>query len=510
MKILFSTTELSFPYLIETCKLLKIRKIKSGIFYEKNNLSVLNQKLYETKKNYNIPLYFSSNQKNVKKKIDFKYLNYLENFILKDRSVYKILSYDRELGRCYIQDIVGYNSKYLIEKDQILIDLVQKAKNIEFILKKLKPEFFCWPTSVSNSSSMLFYSFCRYYKINFITAMTSRFKNYFYFADDLFYSNFRIKKKYLLYKNKKKFSSKTNKLFKEIKYSENLSSDSIYAKKNLNFLRKTNFFHLFNFVKFFFKHLLLSILLKFNFKYNFLVNTKEYVFLQPVLDNWKKYLSIIYLKNKFNYKKLNKKYIYYPLHLLPEYSTQLKGNNFMNQLYLIETLSKNIPIGYELFVKEHPSSIESHARSTTFYKTIEKFPNVKILDFSLPSKKIIKNASLVVVLDGTTAIEAILLGVPVLCMSTFIYNFIGLSIENHEISKLSEDIKNALLIKHKFNKLQRTKKIKRLLESLLEVSYDMTNPEVFYYTKKNYNVFDIKQNQQVASDYANALINRLN
>ena len=357
---------------------------------------------------------------------------------------------------------------------------------------------------------MLFYSFCRYYKIKFITATTSRFQNYFYFADDLFYNNSKIKKKYLLYKNKKKFSFKTNTLFKQIMNSQNLSSDSVYAKKNLKFLKKFSFFHLFDFAKFFFKHSLLTILLKFNFKYNFLANIKEYIFLQPVYDNWKKYLNIIYVKKKFNYKKLNKKYIYYPLHLLPEYSTQLKGNNFMNQLYLIETISKNIPIGYELFIKEHPSSLDSHARQRIFYETISRFPNVKIIDITLPSKKIIKNASLVVVLDGTTAIEAILSGVPVLCMSRFIYNFIGLSLENSEISKLNEDIKNALLIKHKFNKLQRAEKIKRLLESLLEVSYNMTDPEIFYYTKKNYNVFDIKQNQQVARDYANALINRLN
>ena len=35
----------------------------------------------------------------------------------------------------------------------------------------------------------------------------------------------------------------------------------------------------------------------------------------------------------------------------------------MNQEYLIETISKNIPYNFKLYVKEHPNMLNSHQKN---------------------------------------------------------------------------------------------------------------------------------------------------
>jgi hypothetical protein len=181
----------------------------------------------------------------------------------------------------------------------------------------------------------------------------------------------------------------------------------------------------------------------------------------------------------------------------------------MDQLYLIETLSKNIPAGYKLLVKEHPSMLESTPRLMSFYQTLMKFPNVELVDIRLSAKKIIKKAQLVIVIDGSSAIEAIIAETPVLTMVPFVYDFLELSIENSKVETLNQDIKKALLIKKKFKREEIKSKIKKLLKSILSTCYNMRNPDIFYYTQKNPKLIDAKKVKEVAEDYSIALMQKL-
>ena len=46
-----------------------------------------------------------------------------------------------------------------------------------------------------------------------------------------------------------------------------------------------------------------------------------------------------------------------PLHLIPESTTLVKAPYFINELTLIEAVSKSLPIGWFLYVKEHQSML---------------------------------------------------------------------------------------------------------------------------------------------------------
>ena len=47
------------------------------------------------------------------------------------------------------------------------------------------------------------------------------------------------------------------------------------------------------------------------------------------------------------------------------------------QAFVVETISKNIPSNYKLYVKEHPAMFASHARKIDFYKRITLLPNLE-------------------------------------------------------------------------------------------------------------------------------------
>ena len=64
------------------------------------------------------------------------------------------------------------------------------------------------------------------------------------------------------------------------------------------------------------------------------------------------------------------KYVYMPLHLIPESSTSVLSPFYLNELASIEQVSKSLPLGWYLYVKEHQSMLGE--RSINFYKKANK------------------------------------------------------------------------------------------------------------------------------------------
>ena len=48
------------------------------------------------------------------------------------------------------------------------------------------------------------------------------------------------------------------------------------------------------------------------------------------------------------------KKVYFPLHVQPEYTTDVRAPFYTNQFAIVENIAKSIPIGYRVVVKEHP------------------------------------------------------------------------------------------------------------------------------------------------------------
>jgi hypothetical protein len=106
----------------------------------------------------------------------------------------------------------------------------------------------------------------------------------------------------------------------------------------------------------------------------------------------------------------NETYVYMPLHLIPESSTFVKAPFFIDELNIIQQVSKSLPIGWKLYVKEHQSMVGE--RSLKFYREIKKIPNVRLVSFNYyrDPKPWIEKAKGVITITGTSAYEAALLG----------------------------------------------------------------------------------------------------
>ncbi len=126
--------------------------------------------------------------------------------------------------------------------------------------------------------------------------------------------------------------------------------------------------------------------------------------------------------NLFEKPVAGEKYIFYPLQVQPERSTLILAPFYCDQLAVIENISKSLPAGYRLYVKDHP--IFLGRRPLSEYRRLRSIYNVRLLDTQLPSFDIVKNASLIVSISNTIGMEAILLEKPLVVLGdTFYKNY---------------------------------------------------------------------------------------
>lgn len=116
------------------------------------------------------------------------------------------------------------------------------------------------------------------------------------------------------------------------------------------------------------------------------------------------------------------KYVFFPLHTEPEVSLLVYGRPFINQIEIVRMLAISLPVDTFLVIKEHPWMVGK--RPLTSYKKMLNIPRVKFADPSLEARALIKGAEAVSVITGSVALEAALLGKPVITFGDCPYNLL--------------------------------------------------------------------------------------
>lgn len=148
-------------------------------------------------------------------------------------------------------------------------------------------------------------------------------------------------------------------------------------------------------------------------------------------------------KNKyFDVPELSEKYVYMPLHLIPESTTFVKAPFYVDELSIIEAVSKSLPIDWKLYVKEHQAMLGE--RSKSFYKHVKELHNVKLisLNYYKDPKPLIVNSMGVVTITGTSAFEAALLNKPSVIFGDTPFNVINSVCRIDSFEKLPELLKS--------------------------------------------------------------------
>src|SRR3989344_1258266 len=112
---------------------------------------------------------------------------------------------------------------------------------------------------------------------------------------------------------------------------------------------------------------------------------------------------------------LNKKFVYFPLHVQPECTTCPEGGVFVNQILTLETVSAAIPSDWVIYVKEHPIQwirfgIDySDDRYRGYYAKMASIPKVRLAPINTNSYELIRRSEAVVTVAGSAAWESVLL-----------------------------------------------------------------------------------------------------
>ncbi|MSR78477.1 MAG: hypothetical protein EXS63_09710 [Candidatus Omnitrophica bacterium] len=114
-------------------------------------------------------------------------------------------------------------------------------------------------------------------------------------------------------------------------------------------------------------------------------------------------------------------YVYFPLQAQPERTTLVLAPYYLDQITLIENIAKSLPIGYKLYVKEHPIAVGR--RPLSDYQRIRKIFNVRLIRTEFPNNELIKNSSCVVTISNTVGLEAIFFEKPLVVLGEVFYNF---------------------------------------------------------------------------------------
>ena len=491
MKIFLDFTNLGYKiYHYFTINLKK--KIPDCEFYFENSAPFVNKFLFEQK---DIKYNFVNNKKFEPKKIDidFQLLKEFESK-LNHKSLWRVIATDRSLGSAFLHGAKGYNNKFTSDRDLILKYFTYQLKHIDKMFNEIKPDIF-FPAPVMGSiQTIIFNEICKKYNVEYAVLNGTRLPNICSFSKSyqLDFPLIENSSKKMIEEKFNNFSIKTINSFEEIKKS--ICSSNTYNKNSkLNKIYLDNFNQRFFYIFVFSPFELL--------KYITIGNLRNLKMLLQKKINLTKFIKLIFSKPierisslKQSYfvchpkhgKVLNngQKYVFFPLQVQPEYSSNVLGPLWLDSINVIETLAKNIPSDWIVYVKEHPATLSDRLRTKNFYKKIKSIPNVEFAPTNLDAYKIIQNAEIVVTTGyNSIAFDTIILKKPLLELNVNYWSKINLSAHCTDFDKLSKSIIDEINRYKKISIEEKDRRIKCLLESVYNHSFKLDHIKLAFFNE---------------------------
>jgi len=171
--------------------------------------------------------------------------------------------------------------------------------------------------------------------------------------------------------------------------------------------------------------------------------------------------------DNFNYFPLDKidKFVYFPLQYQPESNIDITAPFFSNQIETARLIAMSLPSDYTLVAKDHPGMVGF--RPPSYLEKIARTPNVKLVDYRIPTREIIERTDLVISPNSTTMAEAAFLYKPAIQLGDLGTTLVLPNAEKHtDMTTLSKKIKERLL------EDLHTEEYERKLENYVAATYD--------------------------------------
>jgi len=351
-------------------------------------------------------------------------LDYLRTFEEKYQINLWTLAYNERL-------FYQFNDYYKFTDDQIMSILEQECKLFEKILDETKPDFLIM-LDTNMHHNHLFYEISKKRGIKPMLLVATRLARRWTISSNADNVDFIPQK--LEY-------SKTNKSFDDLRnYLKSFDTFKLATQVESRFLSSNTS--------------LIKAALTFLFQngsadtkthYSYYGRSKLKVLIKSVLNILKtKYRESFIDKNLVQKINFDSRFVYFPLHQEPERSLLLTAPFYTNQLEVITNIVKSLPVGYKLFVKEHPAMKSREWRKISFYKQLMALPNVVLVHPSVKPDDLMRNCSLVIAISGTASFEAAFHQKPSIIMSDTSFSILSSVHRLKSIEELPRIIRNSL------------------------------------------------------------------
>jgi len=416
----------------------------------------------------------------IPKSIDYGILREFEEN-LQHKSLWRLISSDRGLGRAFLHGAIGYDFDHQSDQNYILRSFIGTIIKYQTVFDEFKPDIYIPAIAMGDVGATIKEVICKKRNILYLSPSSARVKNYFSYSDNIQLLFPQIDETYskLLkdYNNNDTRFAKAKELYSIIM--NDLENPNYFERRNSRF-NIAKFDTLGRVIKWFVVTVI-GLLKVFTMN---VVNKPSIIFKKCRYYLFYKIQNLLLTRPKFYDKfNFNDKYVYYPLHGAPEYSINIMGTMWLNQLNNIELLAKSIPADWNVYVKEHPGTLVARVRPMNFFKKIKELPNVRLLPIDEDMHKIISNADMVAVVVGTAGLEAVLRGIPTISFADNSWDVLGLSKKCTDIESLSIDIINEIKRISKISLTERKKRIICYLAAVLEHSFHITHPNELVYTE---------------------------
>jgi len=140
---------------------------------------------------------------------------------------------------------------------------------------------------------------------------------------------------------------------------------------------------------------------------------------KPIYNFWLWFESSIIKQFIYDEFEPDRPYLFFGFHLNQESTMGLRSMPYVNQAALVEILSRVLPYGYTLYVREHPHWPKTFP--VRYLRKCKSYPNVRLLSPKISIHDIIKDSRGVLVYNSNTGIEALMYSKPVLSFASNIY-----------------------------------------------------------------------------------------
>ena len=360
----------------------------------------------------------------IKKNLEKIDLDYLTNFERK---------YGINLWKLAINErlFYKYNSYHKFTRDEILAILEQECKLFEKIVYEIKPNFLVTQDGGFHHGHLLC-ELCRQMGIKILMINISKIYGKCYISQKIHTIDYlenldAVKGKNLDFPqlvdliNKNTLSKPLMKFTNEIRSSKHSKLKAV-----------TEF--------------LLSANVNPKTHYQYYGRNKIHVLIKEIINIIRTRYRGSYIDKHFSYDiDDTTPFIYLPLHQEPERSLLLDAPFYTNQIETILHIAKSIPVGFLLYVKEHPTQGRLRGwRSIYYYKDIQEIPNVRLIHPSVSSEELIKKCTLVISVGGTTAFEAAFFQKPSIMFTDLGYSILPSIFKVKSLDDLPKTIKLAL------------------------------------------------------------------